>query len=92
MIKSFIHKGLENFFKTGSTKGILANQAQKIRVRLEVINTSTVIEDIDKPGWNLHQLIGDRAGIWSIKVTGNYRITFRFIIADAFEVNLEDYH
>ena len=92
MIKSFIHKGLENFFKTGSTKGIPANQAQKIRVRLEVINTAAVIEDIDKPGWNLHQLIGDRAGVWSIKVTGNYRITFRFINSDAYEVNLEDYH
>jgi toxin HigB-1 len=92
MIKSFNHKGLKTFFETGSTKGIPSNQAKKIRVRLEVIDSATVIEEIDIPGWDLHQLTGNRAGTWSIRVTGNYRITFKFIDDNAYEVDYEDYH
>ena len=92
MIKSFRHKGLRDFWETGNTKGIPAQLTKKIRVRLEVLNAATIIDEIDKPGWNLHQLSGNRAGTWAIKVTGNYRITFKFIDGDAFEVDFEDYH
>jgi toxin HigB-1 len=92
MIKTFIHKGLKEFWETGKTKGNPANQASKIHVRLSVINAAQKIEDCDRPGFKLHQLGGNRKGIWSITVTGNYRITFQFRDGDAYIVNYEDYH
>ena len=92
MIKSFKHKGLEKFFTTGSTKGIQARHNTKLRIQLAMLNASTEIEDMDKPGWGLHQLKGQRTGIWSIKVSGNWRMTFRFEDGDAYIVNYEDYH
>jgi toxin HigB-1 len=44
------------------------------------------------PGLNLHELLGDRQGIWSVKVSGNWRLTFSFTGQDAYAVNYEDYH
>lgn len=92
MIKGFKHKGLEKFFTTGSTKGVQAKHSAKLRIQLAMLNASTEIEDMDKPGWGLHQLKGQRSGIWSIKVSGNWRLTFRFEDGDAYIVNYEDYH
>lgn len=92
MIKSFKHKGLKKFFETGSTAGIDAKQAQKISTRLEVLNRAMEIEDIDLPGFFLHPLTGNRKGIWSITVTGNWRITFKLLDGDVYIVNYEDYH
>lgn len=92
MIKSFKHKGLKKFFDTGSTAGIDAKQAQKIAVRLEVLNRAIDIDDIDIPGFFLHPLTGNRKGIWSITVTGNWRITFELSDGDVYIVNYEDYH
>lgn len=92
MIRSWKHKGLKWLFETGSTKGIPAPQAKKIRVRLDAIDVATEIKQLDVPGWDLHELAGDRKGTWAIKVTGNWRITFRFIEGDAYDLNYEDYH
>lgn len=92
MIKGFKHKGLEKFFTTGSTKGVQAKHSAKLRIQLAMLNASTEIEDMDRPGWGLHQLKGQRSGIWSIKVSGNWRLTFRFEDGDAYIVNYEDYH
>jgi proteic killer suppression protein len=92
MIKNFKHKGLKRFFETGSTAGIDSRQVMKISTRLQVLNKAENIEDIDIPGFSLHLLNGDRAGIWSITVTGNWRITFEFIQGDVYIVNYEDYH
>jgi proteic killer suppression protein len=92
MIKTFKHKGLEAFFATGSTKGIQAAHAKKLRMQLAALNTATVIADMDIPGYRLHPLKGDRKGLWSITVNGNWRITFEFENGDAFIVNYEDYH
>ncbi|WP_334472762.1 type II toxin-antitoxin system RelE/ParE family toxin [Arsenophonus sp. PmNCSU2021_1] len=92
MIKSFKHKGLRQFFETGSTAGINAKQANKIRLRLAVIDAAHHVKDIDRPGYSLHPLAGDRKGQWSIIVTGNWRITFEFIDGNAHILNYEDYH
>jgi proteic killer suppression protein len=51
-----------------------------------------MVDDIKLPGYDLHELKGDRKGTWSIKVSGNWRITFKFEDGDAYDVNLEDYH
>jgi toxin HigB-1 len=92
VIKSFTHKGLKKFFETGNTSGIKAQHANRIRRQLDQLNASVVVQDMNIPGWNLHELKGDRKGIWSITVSGNWRITFEFRDGNAYVVNYEDYH
>ncbi|ROR13487.1 type II toxin-antitoxin system RelE/ParE family toxin [Erwinia sp. JUb26] len=92
MIKSFRHKGLRQFFEKGTTAGINAQHAGKLRQRLAVINQAEEVGEISLPGYYLHPLTGDRRGQWAITVTGNWRITFEFIDGDAWIVNYEDYH
>jgi len=92
MIKSFKHKGLKRFFQTGQTAGIQADHVSKLRLRLAVIHAAVEISDINIQGYDLHALKGTRKGIWSIAVTGNWRITFEFKDGDAYIINYEDYH
>ncbi len=92
MIKSFKHKGLKKFYETGSKAGIQAKHERKLRMQLAAIDTATIVDDIDLPGFKLHPLKGDRDGIWSITVNGNWRITFEFVDGNAYILNYEDYH
>ncbi|HGS5808343.1 TPA: type II toxin-antitoxin system RelE/ParE family toxin [Vibrio parahaemolyticus] len=92
MIKSFKHKGLKKFYETGSKAGIQAKHERKLRMQLAAIDTATIVDDIDLPGFKLHSLKGDRNGIWSITVNGNWRITFEFVDGNAYILNYEDYH
>ena len=92
MIKSFKHKGLRVFFETGSKKGIQAKHAIKLRLQLAALDTAQVIEDMDIPGYRLHQLKGLLKDTWSITVNGNWRITFEFENGHAYIVDYEDYH
>ncbi|KPH93765.1 type II toxin-antitoxin system RelE/ParE family toxin [Pseudoalteromonas sp. SR44-5] len=92
MIKSFKHKGLKKYFQTGSVAGIQAKHQRKLRMQLAAIDTAQEIDDINLPGFKLHPLKGDRDGIWSITVNGNWRITFEFIDGNAYILNYEDYH
>jgi len=92
MIKSFKHKGLKKYFETGSASGIQAKHQRKLRMQLVAIDTAQEIDDINLPGFKLHPLKGNRDGIWSITVNGNWRITFEFIDGNAFILNYEDYH
>lgn len=92
MIKSFKHKGLKKYFQTGSISGIQANHQRKLRMQLAAIDTAQVIEDINLPGFKLHLLKGNRHGIWSITVNGNWRITFEFTDGNAYILDYEDYH
>ncbi|MBJ7275880.1 type II toxin-antitoxin system RelE/ParE family toxin [Marinobacter salarius] len=92
MIRSFKHKGLAKFFKSGSTAGIQATHAKRLRLILGRLNAATAANDMDLPGLRLHELKGDRSGMWSVTVSGNWRVTFRFDNGDAEVVNYEDYH
>ncbi|WP_336795790.1 type II toxin-antitoxin system RelE/ParE family toxin [Erwinia aphidicola] len=92
MITSFKHKGLENFFMKADRSGIEQKWVPRIKTRLTVIDAAETIDAINLPGYDLHQLKGDRADIGSISVSGNWRITFRFIDGDAEILNLEDSH
>lgn len=92
MIKDFKHKDLSRFFTSGSTAGINAEHAKKLRLRLATLHAAQVINDIDRPGYLLHSLQGSRKGEWSITVSGNWRLTFEFIDGNAYIVNYEDYH
>ena len=91
-IRSFKHKGLARFFLNGSTAGIQADHAKRLRLILGRLHAATTPQDMDLPRLRLHELVGKRAGIWSVTVSGNWRITFRFNGEDAEIVNYEDYH
>jgi len=92
MIKSFKHKGLKRFFTTGSIAGINPKHAARLEERLQALHTAIAINDMDIPGWRLHLLKGDHAGLWSITVTENWRVVFEFKEGHAYIVNYEDYH
>ena len=92
MIKSFSHKGLKNFFETGSKKGIQPEHATKLERMLDRLDASTCPNDMNLPGYRLHQLKGDLREMWSVTVNGNWRMTFYFEGNDAFLVDYMDYH
>ncbi len=92
MIKSFKHKGLKKYFETGRISGIQSTHERKLRMQLTAIDTAQKIEDINLPGFKLHPLKGNRDGIWSVTVNGNWRVTFEFIDGNAYILNYEDYH
>jgi toxin HigB-1 len=92
MIKSFRHKGLERFFKSGSKVGIQPHHAGKLKRLLTALDEAIGPEDLNIPGWRLHRLSGPLAGHWSVWVNGNWRLTFAFEGVDAVLVDYQDYH
>ena len=92
MIKSFRHKGLKRLFETGERGGVRPELAARLRRQLDVLNHARTPTDMNLPGYRLHQLKGNRSGTWSVTVSGNWRVTFRFDGEDAVAVDLEDYH
>jgi len=92
MIVTFRHKGLEEFFRTGSKRGIQPAQARKLGMVLDALDAALVPADLNLPAFKLHELKGDLAGHWSIWVNGNWRVTFRFIGSDVELVDYQDYH
>ena len=92
MIKSFSHKGLEDYFFDGTKKGILPNHANRIGDILDRLDAATNIGDMDYPGSRLHLLKPKKKGIWSVTVSGNWRITFKFKDGDVYDVDYIDYH
>jgi proteic killer suppression protein len=71
MIKNFRHKGMEQFYETGSTRGIQASHVPKLRRQLARLDAAAMPQDMNIPGWDLHPLKGDLKGHWSVKVNGN---------------------
>ncbi len=92
MLKRFKHKGLEKFFLRGDKSGIQAKHVSRLRLILGRLHASINPKDMNLPGLHLHELSGKRKGVWSVRVSGNWRITFRFEDKDAVEVDYEDYH
>jgi proteic killer suppression protein len=92
MIKTFANKGLEAFFFNGSRKGIQAKHSRRIADILDLLNAAEKVEDVNFPGSGLHPLKGDRKEEWAVKVSGNWRITFKFAEGNAYNVQYEDYH
>lgn len=92
MIKSFQHKGLEAFYKSGSTKGIQAAHAKKLKRILAALDVANTPLDLNLPSFRLHTLKGSYKGFWSISVSGNWRVIFRFVDANIELVDYLDYH
>ena len=92
MIKSFLHKGLRDFFEKGSRAGIQPHHAAKLARQLRQLNDASGSDDMNVPGWKLHSLHDDLEGHFSVWVNGNWLLTFRFEGTDAVLVNYQDYH
>ena len=93
MIESIRHKGLRRLYDTGDRRDLKQDQVKRIRRILGILDTAVRIEDVDQlPGMRLHALKGDYAGFWSVSVSGNWRIVFRFEDGEVLDVDLVDYH
>ena len=92
MIQKFKHKGLKRLFESGISSGVDPQHVTRIWKILALLETAENLEDMDLPGLDLHQLKGKRKGTWAVKISGNWRITFKIQSGDAFDVNYEDYH
>lgn len=92
-IISFKHKGLEAFYTTGSQKGIQSEHAKRLRAILDYLQQAENMEAVASVNsFRTHQLKGNRAGIWSITVRANWRVTLA-VKGDACELlDYEDYH
>ena len=92
MIQRFKHKDLKKLFESSSSAGINPQYVSRLRQIQALLETAETLDDMDLPGLNLHELKGEPKGTWSVKVSGNWRITFKLQKGDAFDVNYEDYH
>ncbi|WP_336279646.1 type II toxin-antitoxin system RelE/ParE family toxin [Bartonella sp. CB175] len=92
MIIGFKHKGLEAFYYTDTTKGIQVIHAPKLKRILGALEVAMLPDDLNYPSFRLHPLKGDLKGYWSITVSGNWRVIFRFNGTDVELVDYLDYH
>jgi toxin HigB-1 len=92
MIQLFRHKGLKRLYESGSAGGVQPHHAKRLRMLLTALDTAQSIEDMDIPGFRLHQLNGEERGRWSVWVNGNWRVTFELKDGHAYVLDYEDYH
>lgn len=91
----FRHKGLRQLYEEGNAKGVPSAMADKLRKLLFALETAERLEQLGRfPGWKLHPLKGDLKGIWSLTVTGNWRLIFRCDeqTNTVCDLDLVDYH
>lgn len=92
VIKSFRHRGLRQLFEKGDRRKLHQDHVAKIERVLARLEEAVEVHNMDLPGYRLHQLKGDLQSRWSVSISGNWRITFRFEDGNAYEVDLVDYH
>jgi len=92
MIQGFHHKGLKPFFDSVSKNGIQSDHVRRLSQQLAALDEAEIVDDMDQPGWKLHPLKGDIDDHWSVKVSGNWRMTLKFEDGDAYVVDYQDYH
>ncbi len=85
-------KGLRRFAETGDARGIPGHLKRRLHLRLKVLDNARMPADMDLPGYRLHPLRANRSGYWSVRVSGNWRLIFRFERGEAVDVDLIDYH
>ena len=87
------HKGVKALIEDGDAKGVRPDQIKRLKNIISALLAAASMDDVSgPPGWHIHQLVGDRAGTWSISVSGNWRITFNIESGDVTNLDLEDYH
>jgi toxin HigB-1 len=91
VIRTFRHRGLKGLYQ-GDPSKVRADQVRRIADVLGHLDRAQHPSDLDLPGYRLHLLKGGLKGMWSITISGNWRIVFRFVDGNAFDVDLIDYH
>lgn len=91
MIRSFRHKGLEEFFETGRSRRVAPDLQKRIRRRLDALHTAQKLEELNVPGFDFHSLRG-LPQRHTIHVNGPWCLTFEWIDGHAERVDLEQYH
>ena len=92
MIESFKHKGLKKVFEKGDSSKIHQANTRRLQLILTQLHAVRNIRDMNVPGSNLHRLSSDKKNIWSVNVSGNWRVIFRFEDRDVYDVDYLDYH
>ncbi len=92
MIGSIQHKGLAALYRNDQSKGVMQSLVKRLRQILALLETAKTVDDMDIPGLKLHQLKGEFKGFYSVSVSGNWRVIFRFVDGKAEDVDLIDYH
>jgi len=92
MIRTIKHRGLKRLHESDNASGVLCQYVPKIRRILFALDNAADIGELDLLGFRLHPLSGNLKGFWSMTVSGNWRIIFRFEKSDVFDVDLVDYH
>jgi proteic killer suppression protein len=92
MICSFRHRGLKRLYERGDASQVHAAYRKKVIRILADLDSAKIPKDMDFPGLRLHSLTGDLKGYWSVTVSANWRIIFRFDDSDVVDVDFIDYH
>jgi proteic killer suppression protein len=92
VIRSIRHRGLRLLYERGERRGVPARRADQLEVILALLDIARSPADLRLPGFRLHRLQGRLADLWSISVSGNWRIVFRWEDGDVYDVDLVDYH
>jgi proteic killer suppression protein len=92
LIRNFRHRGLERLFLRGERSRIRPDLVAKVERVLARLNASAEAEDMDAPGFGLHPMSGDYKGYWSVTISRNWRVVFRFEDGNACDVDFVDYH
>lgn len=92
MIQRIRHRGLKRLYERDDRSGLSAEHVPRIRAVLALLDDALRPSDLDMPGYGLHPLKGEMKGFWSVRISGNFRITFRMEGGDVYDVNLVDYH
>ncbi len=92
-LQSISHRGLKRLIENDEDREIRPDLVNRVRRILTALIAAQDMAGVEgPPGWRIHQLTGDRAGTWSLSVSGNWRITFTLDGGEICNLNLEDYH
>ena len=92
-IRTIKHRGLRRFIESDDPRELRPDLVNRTRNILAALVSASGMEGVQgPPGWRIHQLAGDRAGTWSLSVSGNWRITFAIEGGEITNLDLEDYH
>ena len=93
MIKTIADRRTQQLYLSGKARGVSVEVAKRARRKLEYVDLATSLEDLKvPPGNRLHALSGDRKGQHAVRVNDQWRICFRFVDGDAYDVEFCDYH
>lgn len=92
MIRTIRHKGLKRLYEDDDSRGVIVEHTEKLRDILVRLDAAGKITDMNLPGFRLHPLKGKLKGFWAVTVRTNWRVLFRFVDGDAWDIDYVDYH